>query len=111
MTIWQEDDSNENTHNSGVKEVNLFENNKKLSDPEFSMNPGLYLGMHNMQLYVQENPKLKAALEPKVNVKEIPPMFPWKPYPAIGIYSLYFPNVLKNKIASTFFDFSVFRKR
>lgn len=59
------------------------------------MNPGLYLGMHNMQLYVQENPKLKSILEPPVTIKEIAPMFPWKPYPAIGI-NLYFnsPNVL-----------------
>ncbi|XP_043463144.1 eukaryotic translation initiation factor 2-alpha kinase-like isoform X2 [Leptopilina heterotoma] len=83
VTIWQEDDNNESEDNSGLKEINLFENNKKLSDPEFSMNPGLYLGMHNMQLYVQENPKLKSILDPPVTVKEIAPMFPWKPYPAI----------------------------
>lgn len=101
--------------NSGVKEINLFDNSEKSSNSEFSISPGLYLGMHNMQLYVQENPKLKSLLEPSVTVKELTPMFPWKPYSAIGIlilfiifFMLYFIEI---KLLNIYNYFSAFSER
>lgn len=88
MSVWKEDTNYEANGNSAVKEINLFEISQRLWDPEFAISPGLYLGMHNQQLYVQENPALKSILEPSISSKDNVPKFPWKPYPAIGIYKL-----------------------
>ncbi|XP_033222312.1 eukaryotic translation initiation factor 2-alpha kinase isoform X2 [Belonocnema kinseyi] len=84
MSVWKEDSNYEANGNSAVKEINLFEISQRLWHPEFAFSPGLYLGMHNQQLYVQENPTLKSLLEPSISLKDNVPKFPWKPYPAIA---------------------------
>ena len=118
MTVWKEDKDNESKDNSGVSEINLFESSQQFWDPEFSISPGLYLGMHNMQLYVQENPALKTMLEPSILIKENLPKFPWNPFPAIGIihfifiYSILYFFLLNLKlILIRFLLLSFFRKR
>ena len=86
MSVWKEESNYEANGSFGVKEINLFEISHRLWDSEFAIKPGLYLGMHNQQLYVQENPTLSNVLEPLIPSIENIPKFPWNPYPAIGIY-------------------------
>ena len=64
-----------------LEEVNLFESTRW--DSEFSDNPGLYIGMHDRQLYVQENSAFTKEIGfSNINTQGI--KFPWRPYPAAG---------------------------
>lgn len=83
VTIWGEDISPSNNGHKGLKEINLFDNSQWKWGSNFASKPGLYLGMHDRQLYIQENNELYKSLElsPKFGRH---PKYPWKPFPAIG---------------------------
>ncbi|OXU25554.1 hypothetical protein TSAR_012387 [Trichomalopsis sarcophagae] len=82
VAVWRGDQVYENGAITPLKEVNLFESSQLDSelDAEFSLNPGLYIGMHERQLYIQENPAFRRAIDhaPTELIK-----YPWRPYPAI----------------------------
>ncbi|KZC04854.1 PREDICTED: eukaryotic translation initiation factor 2-alpha kinase-like [Dufourea novaeangliae] len=82
VTIWREHASKSSGQKS-LKEINLFDNTQWSWGTEFSVSPGIYLGMHDRQLYVQENTKLHTSLELlKPYTQHL--KYPWQPYPAIG---------------------------
>jgi hypothetical protein len=84
VSIWKEDQVTEKeaTH---LKEVNLFTASLLDSelDTEFSISPGLYIGMHERQLYIQENPAVQKKIDYSSNNLRVI-KYPWRPYPAIG---------------------------
>lgn len=88
VTVWRDSKLYEGDFNENLKEINLFDSNQWDSEAE---GPGLYIGMHERQLYVQENPSLNqlTAYNP-MNSQLV--KFPWKPHPA---------NVLKNEFDET----------
>ena len=51
------------------------------------MSPGIYIGMHERQLYVQENPKFHKKVDYSSSALQMV-KYPWRPYPAIGKYIL-----------------------
>lgn len=66
--------------------MNLFNSSQWIWGSDYStISPSLYVGMHNRQLYIQENSELENSLDssPKYfhHVR-----YPWQPYPAIGTY-------------------------
>ncbi|XP_011506315.1 PREDICTED: eukaryotic translation initiation factor 2-alpha kinase [Ceratosolen solmsi marchali] len=82
VTIWKDQVSENGVVQ--LKEVNLFTASQLDSelDSEFSISPGLYIGMHKRQLYIQENPAIKKTIDySSSNLKVI--KYPWRPYPAI----------------------------
>lgn len=83
VAVWRGDQVYESGAITPLKEVNLFESSQLDSelDSEFSLSPGLYIGMHERQLYIQENPAFRRAIDhaPIDLIK-----YPWRPYPAIG---------------------------
>ncbi|XP_043248351.1 eukaryotic translation initiation factor 2-alpha kinase isoform X1 [Colletes gigas] len=83
VTIWREDASKSNENNN-LKEINLFDSMEWLRGTEFSTSPGIYLGVHDRQLYVQENAKLYKSLEVLPTYTQHL-TYPWQPHlAAIG---------------------------
>ena len=66
-----------------LAEVDLFDGTQWTWGSELSVRPGLYVGMHDRQLYVQENTQLSRMLERPVLNTDISLKFPWRPFPAI----------------------------
>lgn len=83
VTIWREDESKKTNGRWNLKEINLFDSSQWSWGSEFSVSPGVYLGMHDRQLYVQENTEVQKSLEtfPKYTGHS---RYPWQPYPAVG---------------------------
>ncbi|XP_012284008.1 eukaryotic translation initiation factor 2-alpha kinase [Orussus abietinus] len=84
VSIWREDRTEVHNSHRILKEVNLFDNTQWSWGSAYSNSPGIYLGMHDKQLYIQENSAIFKAIEhnaPKVlNYNK----FPWQPHPAIS---------------------------
>ncbi|CAK9829144.1 Eukaryotic translation initiation factor 2-alpha kinase 3 [Anthophora retusa] len=83
ITIWREDAGAKCGDHTNLREINLFDSTQWSWDTEFSVSPGVYLGMHNRQLYVQENAELYKSLEATPRYIQHS-KYPWQPYPAIG---------------------------
>ncbi|XP_076169854.1 eukaryotic translation initiation factor 2-alpha kinase isoform X2 [Ptiloglossa arizonensis] len=83
VTIWREDASKSDGQNN-LKEINLFDSMQWSWGTELSTNPNIYLGMHDKQLYVQENAELYKSLEALPTYMQHS-KYPWYPYPAIGL--------------------------
>ncbi|XP_076760849.1 eukaryotic translation initiation factor 2-alpha kinase [Xylocopa sonorina] len=96
VTIWREDASIKSNEDKNLKEINLFDSTQWSWGTELSVSPGIYLGMHDRQLYIQENTELHKSLEASPNYLQHS-KYPWQPYPAVGsaiIKSL--PNPIKD---------------
>ncbi|XP_011057621.1 PREDICTED: eukaryotic translation initiation factor 2-alpha kinase isoform X1 [Acromyrmex echinatior] len=75
VAIWRGDVSS-----GPLEKIDLFDTSQWVWGSEYSaIRPGLYLGMHERQLYVQENYNNKNLLESKY-VQYV--KYPWQPYPA-----------------------------
>ncbi|XP_032664784.1 eukaryotic translation initiation factor 2-alpha kinase isoform X2 [Odontomachus brunneus] len=86
VSIWRENANQDTTDQDFLERINLFDGTKWVWGTKYSTNnPSLYVGMHQRQLYVQENLELKNSLRDSSSVKHAQPMvYPWLPYPAIG---------------------------
>lgn len=87
MSVWREDQVFDNGAITPLREVNLFDSTQLdlELDSEFAASPGLYIGMHDRQLYIQENPTFRKAIDQTTSETQIM-RYPWRPYPAIGEY-------------------------
>jgi len=68
-----------------LEQINLFDGSQwHWGSNHPKINPNLYVGMHERQLYVQESINLKNLLDtsPKTNQHT---RYPWHPYPAVGM--------------------------
>nr|XP_012137915.1 PREDICTED: eukaryotic translation initiation factor 2-alpha kinase isoform X1 [Megachile rotundata]XP_012137916.1 PREDICTED: eukaryotic translation initiation factor 2-alpha kinase isoform X1 [Megachile rotundata] len=82
VAIWREDANMKTSEYNNLKEINLFDSKQWSWGTEFSTSPAIYLGMHDRQLYIQENEELHKALE--ISQKYIQhSKYPWQPYPAV----------------------------
>ncbi|XP_014483949.1 PREDICTED: eukaryotic translation initiation factor 2-alpha kinase-like [Dinoponera quadriceps] len=94
VSMWRENANKDSTDEDALKEINLFDNFQWVLDQKYSTtSPGLYIGMHQRQLYVQENFKLKKTLDSS-RKQLYPTIYPWQPFPAIGTTIL---NTLSDK--------------
>ncbi|CAB0028667.1 unnamed protein product [Trichogramma brassicae] len=82
VSVWKEDQVIDNGELTQLKELNLFDSvpANPVLDPNYTSNPGLYIGMYAKQLYIQENPYINEHLDSfsKSLVK-----YPWRPYPVL----------------------------
>ncbi|KAL7303663.1 hypothetical protein TKK_0003807 [Trichogramma kaykai] len=82
VSVWKEDQVIDNGELTQLKELNLFDSvpANPVLDPNYTSNPGLYIGMYAKQLYIQENPYINEHLDAfsKSLVK-----YPWRPYPVL----------------------------
>lgn len=101
VSIWREDTaktfSNEGYFGNKkqinyLEQINLFDDSQWVWRSAYTASPSLYLGMHERQLYVQENPNLENSLDlfPKnVQCKK----YFWQPHPAdVTALTNTFPN-------------------
>lgn len=84
VTIWQKENTQSINDNNGLKQVNLFDNSQWAWGSEFPIGPSIYIGMHDRQLYVQENAKVYKSLGSSSTKFTSHSQIPWQPYPAIG---------------------------
>ena len=82
VTIWREDTSSRSSGHKSLKEINLFDSSLSPWGAEDSVSPALYLGMHDRQLYIQENADLHKAVDASPRYTQHS-QYPWQPYPAI----------------------------
>lgn len=82
VTIWREGTNTKGNGYKNLKEINLFDSTQRFWSTDFSASPALYLGMHNRQLYVQENTELYKSLDASPKYMQHT-KYPWQPYPAI----------------------------
>lgn len=75
-----------------MKEINLFDSTQQFWSTDFSASPALYLGMHNRQLYVQENTELYKSLDASPRYMQHT-KYPWQPHPAIGMRAWFYPSL------------------
>lgn len=80
VSIWREDRSATTVNSKKMKELNLFDTSQWTWGAEFTISPGLYLGMYDRQLYIQENEDFKNLIQ--LPQPKVPNSFPWQPYPA-----------------------------
>jgi len=78
-----------------LEKIDLFDTSQWIWGSEYSaIRPGLYLGMHKRQLYVQENHNNKNLLESKY-VQHV--KYPWQPYPAASkLFDLFYTVYLQS---------------
>lgn len=82
VAIWREDANMKTSEYNNLKEINLFDSKQWSWGTEFSASPAIYLGMHDKQLYIQENEQLHKSLE--ISQKYLQhSKYPWQPYPAV----------------------------
>ncbi|XP_043277335.1 eukaryotic translation initiation factor 2-alpha kinase isoform X2 [Venturia canescens] len=81
VSIWRDDFREENS--GALKEVDLFDGSQWTWGSEFSTSPAIYVGMHDTQLYVQENTDLTKIVEHSRRRSNEFLKFPWRPYPAV----------------------------
>ncbi|XP_031826001.1 eukaryotic translation initiation factor 2-alpha kinase isoform X2 [Nomia melanderi] len=82
VTIWREHTNADSGHKY-LKEMNLFDSAQWSWGKEFSVSPGIYLGKHDKQLYVQENSELYKSLEVSLPYTQHS-KYPLQLYPATG---------------------------
>ncbi|KAG7189624.1 hypothetical protein KM043_017306 [Ampulex compressa] len=82
VTIWREDTAQDASGQKTLKEVNLFDNSQWTWGSDLPVSPGIYIGMHDRQLYIQENANLHKSLEER-SLKYQHRRYPWQPYPAV----------------------------
>lgn len=81
VSIWREDLIQTADSVKSLKEVDMFDGNHWSWGSDFVDSPGIYVGMHERQLYIQESKKTNEIVES--NPEQIK-KFPWQPYPAAG---------------------------
>lgn len=92
VSIWRENANRDSEDQDLLEEISLFNSSQWIWGPEYSTSsPGLYVGMHERQLYVQENSKLKTSLDSYKHVQ--PAVYPWQPYPAKGMKKIKFSYI------------------
>lgn len=83
MSVWREDQVEEDVI-TPLKEENIFNispfNTELESD--LTTSPGIYIGMHKRQLYIQENPFFQKTVGYSITSEQ--PKYPWIPHSAIG---------------------------
>ncbi|XP_066590227.1 eukaryotic translation initiation factor 2-alpha kinase-like [Prorops nasuta] len=84
ISIWREDESNNQNGKGYLKEIDLFDSSQWDWGSEYSVGPDLYLGMHNRQLYVQENTAFHKTLDISPPKSFQYNKYPWKPFPAVS---------------------------
>ncbi|XP_012223213.2 eukaryotic translation initiation factor 2-alpha kinase-like [Linepithema humile] len=83
VTIWRENASKTSTNKGSLEQINLFDSSQWTWGSEHStVNPSLYLGMHEKQLYVQENFNLQNSDLDLFSTRVQHTRYPWQPYPA-----------------------------
>ncbi|XP_043495409.1 eukaryotic translation initiation factor 2-alpha kinase [Polistes fuscatus] len=82
VTIWQEEERKSVNYNKRLKKVNLFDNSQWTWGSDFQIAPSIYIGMHDRQLYVQENEQVHKSLGQSSTTFTQHSQIPWKPYPA-----------------------------
>ncbi|KAK2583655.1 hypothetical protein KPH14_009590 [Odynerus spinipes] len=82
VTIWQEEKVKSTNNNRGLKQINLFDNSQWTWGSGFAIGPSVYIGMHDRQLYIQENAKVYKSLGSSTKfTRQL--QIPWQPYPAV----------------------------
>ncbi|KAK0161627.1 hypothetical protein PV327_010080 [Microctonus hyperodae] len=81
VSIWRENTQINNDDDNKLQQIDLFDSSQWKWGVEFTVCPGIYIGMHNRQLYVQENIDKKKLF--KLPKSESTNIYPWQPYPAI----------------------------
>ncbi|XP_015592079.1 eukaryotic translation initiation factor 2-alpha kinase isoform X2 [Cephus cinctus] len=84
VTVWRKENTPTSKSEKGLEEVNLFDGSQWEWGSDFSSSPSIYLGMHEKQLYVQENEAFSKALSQSPQKQLQYPKIPWQPYPAIS---------------------------
>ncbi|XP_012530974.1 eukaryotic translation initiation factor 2-alpha kinase [Monomorium pharaonis] len=80
VTIWREDASKISVTPGSLGKMDLFNSSQWIWGSEYStIKPGLYIGMHDRQLYVQENHYNRNSFDSK-HVQHT--KYQWQPYPA-----------------------------
>lgn len=67
---------------SSLREVDLFDGSQWIWGSDFSISPGIYVGMHDRQLYVQESTDVTKLIQHQSHKPTSYKKFPWRPYPA-----------------------------
>ncbi|XP_029160383.1 eukaryotic translation initiation factor 2-alpha kinase [Nylanderia fulva] len=81
VSIWREHTSKTSINEGSLEEINLFDDSQWIWRSAHTTDPSLYLGMHERQLYVQENSKFLNSLDLTDNyVKNT--KYSWQPHPA-----------------------------
>ncbi|KAK0094417.1 hypothetical protein PV326_010938 [Microctonus aethiopoides] len=81
VSIWRENTLINNDNDNKLQQIDLFDSSQWKWGVEFTVCPGIYIGMHNRQLYVQENTNKNNLF--KLPKSESANIYPWQPYPAI----------------------------
>lgn len=80
--MWREDQVKDNVITPLQKEnIFSFSSTNMELDSDI-IRPGIYIGMHNRQMYVQENPFFQKTIEYSTSPEV---KYPWIPHPAIGM--------------------------
>ncbi|CAL1686070.1 unnamed protein product [Lasius platythorax] len=98
VSIWREDTSKTFINQGSLEQINLFNNSQWVWKSAYNTNPSLYLGMHERQLYVQENSDLNSLnLSPNyVQYKK----YSWQPHPAdVTALTSTLPNKNNNEVS------------
>ncbi|XP_035719157.1 eukaryotic translation initiation factor 2-alpha kinase-like [Vespa mandarinia] len=104
VTIWQKENTKNINNNKGLKEVNLFDNSQWIWGSEFAIGPSIYIGMHDRQLYVQENAQVYKSLGSSSTKFTLHSQIPWQPYPAIGTALITNPLSIKENDKNNSFE-------
>lgn len=81
VSIWREETSKTSINQGSLKEINLFDDSQWNWRSAYTTDPSLYLGMHERQLYVQENSKFLNSLDLSRKYVQSKKYF-WQPHPA-----------------------------
>ncbi|KAJ8680408.1 hypothetical protein QAD02_016195 [Eretmocerus hayati] len=83
VSVWREDQVLGSEGITPLKEIDLFDSTQWDSELySETASPGLYIGMHERQLYIQENPNFRKEIDHSVSSSHMM-KYPWRPYPAI----------------------------
>lgn len=78
-----------------MEQINLFDSSQWSWGSEYStINPSLYVGMHEKQLYVQENFSLQDSDLDLSSTNVQHAKYSWQPYPADGIKIMFIYFIL-----------------
>ncbi|XP_011301839.1 eukaryotic translation initiation factor 2-alpha kinase [Fopius arisanus] len=83
VSVWREHGEQNEIEKEGniskLTALNLFESTKSTWGNEYAVSPDIYVGMHDRQLYIQENVKHIKLIARTTEASRI---YPWRPYPA-----------------------------
>ncbi|XP_011135236.1 eukaryotic translation initiation factor 2-alpha kinase isoform X2 [Harpegnathos saltator] len=101
VSIWREKEDKDSTNQDILEEINLFDSSPWIWGSDYTTSsPDIYVGMHQRQLYVQENVKFKDSLDSSFKHVQ-PKIYPWLPYPAVGTATNILPDKNDNREVST----------